>query len=157
MRGIRCVGLAVAVVSGLGLTASAASAKHAGAATSSATTRIVRLGPGRAQGTASLREPSGVILLAQISAARGIRAAVELTNADYAGPGVADITLATAPTKRDPSPSCRAHRGEEVCTQAIEWCPMTAARWRLNVTKQNGPATQVRIDFIIGPKPTSRA
>jgi hypothetical protein len=153
----RSVGLGAAAVSVFGLTASAADGELVRAIPDRATTQVVRLEPGRAQSTAWIREPSGVILLAQISAPRGVRAAVELTNADVAGPGVADITVATAPTRRDPSLSCRLHGGVNVCTQAIEWCPMTAATWRLHVTKQSGPAAQVRVDFIVGPKPQSRS
>jgi hypothetical protein len=85
-----------------------------------------------------------------------VHATVELTNADYAGPGVADITVGTAQTKRDPSLSCRLHGGVNVCTEAIEWCPMIAATWQLRVTKQSGPAAQIRVDFVVGPKPQTR-
>ena len=156
MRIFRCIGVAVAA-SVVGLTASAASGEHGRADPNRATARILRLGPGRAQRTAWLPEPYGVILLAEISAPRGVRASVELTNADYAGPGVADITIATAPTNRDPSPSCRLHGGVNVCTQAFEWCPMFAATWRLYVTKQSGPTALIRVNFVVGPKPQSRA
>jgi hypothetical protein len=149
------VGLAVAAASVVGLTASASSGERVHATPDRATTRILHLGLGRAQGTAWLREPSGVVLLARISAPRGVRASVELTNADYAGPGVADITVASTPTRW--STSCRLHGGVNVCTEAVEWCPMIAATWRLHVTKQSGPAAPIRVDFVVGPKPRSRS
>jgi hypothetical protein len=58
---------------------------------------------------------------------------------------------------RDPSLSCRLRGGVNVCTEAVEWCPMIAATWRLRATKQSGPAAQIQVDFVVGPKPQSRS
>jgi len=148
MRTARCVGVAVvAVASVVGLTAVSASAAHATAST----TRVLQLGAGRSQAITTLSEPDGVILLARISARRGVRAVVCATI-----PGTAGINVSTVPNaRRDPSLACRAHGGMNVCTQAEEWCPMPAATWRLRVEKQSGPAAQVRVDLMVGPNPRS--
>jgi hypothetical protein len=112
--------------------------------------RIVHLGPGQAQVRASLPEPDGVILLARVSAPRGIHVSVRLTDLN-----VASISFANTPSKRDPSLSCRAQGDTQVCTQAEEWCPMPAGNWRLRVTKPSGPGADVRVDFVVGPSPRS--
>jgi hypothetical protein len=103
---------------------------------------------GRAEASFTIRERSGVILLARVSARRGVRAYVDATI-----PGIAGVTIATVHNSRDPSLSCRLHGGMDVCTQAEQWCPMPAATWRLHVVKERGPAGPVLIDFVVGPKP----
>jgi hypothetical protein len=116
--------------------------------------RVVHLGPGQAQAAARLPEPDGVILLARVIAPRDAHVAVELTVSNVAGP-VAGIRFVNMPSKRDPSLSCRSQGDMQVCDQAEEWCPMPAGNWRLRVTKATGPAADVRVDFVVGPKPRS--
>ncbi len=119
-----------------------------------ASSRILHLGSGQAQVGARLPEPDGVILLARVTAPGDVRVSVELTVSNVAGP-VADIRFANTPSKRDPSLSCRAQGDTQICNQAEEWCPMPAGNWRLRVTKPAGPAADVRVDFVVGPKPRS--
>jgi hypothetical protein len=108
---------------------------------------LLRLGQGQAQATSSIREPKGVILLARISAPRGLRAYVNATI-----PGVAGVKIPTVASESDPSLSCQLNGGLSVCTQAMEWCPMPKATWTLHVVKQSGPAGLVRVDFVVGPR-----
>jgi hypothetical protein len=155
MRTARRVGFALAALCVPALIASAATGGQARAAHLPATARILRLGPGHVQAKAQVPEPDGVILLAQISTLRRVHVSVHLTDSNVAGPGVADITFANSPSKRDPSLSCAMKGDTKVCDQAEEWCPMPAATWQLRVTKHGGPAAQVRIDFTVGPEPQS--
>ena len=122
------------------------------AATRADSRATLRLRAGQAQGTLSIREPSGVILLARVSAQPDVRAFVDATI-----PGIAGVTIATVHNSHNPSLSCRLHGGLNVCTQAEQWCPMPAATWRLHVVKQSGPAGQVQIDFVVGPKPPAHS
>jgi hypothetical protein len=117
---------------------------------------ILHLGPGNVQATARLPEPDGVILLIRVTAPRDVHVSVSLAIANVAGP-VAGISFANTPNQRDPSLSCRAQGDTQVCNQAEEWCPMPAGNWRLRVTKPGGPAANVRVDFLVGPKPRSSA
>jgi hypothetical protein len=149
MQSVRCIALGLAATVVIALPASEAEGNRAGTVYEKpAAGGALNLGPGRAQGTLSVREPSGVILLARIAAPRGVRAFVNATI-----PGIAGVTISTVHNRRDPSLSCRLHGGVSVCTQAEQWCPMPAATWRLHVVKQSGPAGQVQIDFVVGPKP----
>jgi hypothetical protein len=116
--------------------------------------RILHLGPGQIQAKARILEPEGVILLARVAAPRDVHVSVQLSISTAAGP-VADTSIANIPSTRDPSLSCRAQGDTQVCTQAEEWCPMPAGNWRLRVTKAGGPAADVRVDFVVGPKPRS--
>jgi len=112
--------------------------------------RVLHLTQGNAQAEARLPEPDGVILLARVAAPRNVRVSIKLTDSDIAG-----ITFTNTPSKRDPSLSCRVQADTRVCGQAEEWCPMPAGTWRLRVTKATGPAADVRVDFVVGPKPRS--
>jgi hypothetical protein len=107
---------------------------------------------GHAEATFSLREPAGVVLLARISAPRGVRAFVNATI-----PGVAGVQMGTTPDRFGQNPTCAVHGQMNVCTEAVQWCPMPQATWRFRVAKVAGPAGAVRVDFIVGPAPHSRA
>ena len=107
---------------------------------------------GRASWSFDLKEPAGVVMLARVSSPRGVRALVSATI-----PGVAGVRFGT---RRNPGPlslSCRVHDGTSVCTQAVEWCPMPKARWRLRVTKLAGPPGEIRVDFVVAPRPAASA
>jgi hypothetical protein len=103
---------------------------------------------GPAQASFTMHEGSGVILLAQIAAPPGVRAFVDATN-PYGG--ATRITTVVAP--HDSSLVCRLRGGLEVCTQAMEACPMTEATWRFRVVKLSGPGGPVRVDFVVGARP----
>ena len=100
---------------------------------------------GRAQASFSVKEPAGVILLAQISVPHGARA---FMNATTFGGAVQVTTWGAGPGQ---SLSCTAHGGIDVCTQLIEPCPFGAAVWRLHVVKLSGPAGLVRVKLGFGP------
>ena len=114
-----------------------------------ATTVVRRLTAGRGETTFTLREPAGVVLLARVSAPRGVRAFVNATI-----PGLAGVPMGTTPDRFGQNPTCAVHGQLNVCTEAVEWCPMPQATWRFHVAKVAGPAGDVRVDFIVGPKPT---
>jgi hypothetical protein len=118
------------------------------AARLSATTAVRHLRSGHSAAAFSLREPAGVVLLARISAPRGVRAFV-----NAAIPGVAGVRFGTGHSPGPLSLSCAVHGARTVCTEAVEWCPMPKAAWRFHVTKSAGPAGDVRVDFVVGPKP----
>jgi len=120
------------------------------AARASATAAVRHLKAGRGDTTFSLREPAGVVLLARVSAARGVRAFVNATI-----PGLAGVPIGTTPDRFGRNPTCTVRGGMNVCTEAVEWCPMPQATWRFHITKSAGPAGDVRVDFIVGPKPHS--
>ena len=101
-----------------------------------------------------MHERGGVILLAQLSAPRGVRAYVDATIPGVAGVGISGVTIATMSGERGASPSCRLHGGVNTCTQPVEWCPMPEATWRLRVVKLSGPAGPLRVSFVVGPRPT---
>jgi hypothetical protein len=105
---------------------------------------------GRAQASFSIKEPAGVILLAQISVPHGARAFVAATNPTSPYGGTARI--ATASGRPDPSLACHTQRGLDVCVQAYEACPLGAAVWRLDVVKLSGPAGPIRVRFVVGPR-----
>ena len=117
----------------------------------SATTVVRHLAGGRGETRFSIREPAGVVLLARVSAPRGVRAFVNATI-----PGVAGVPMGTAPDRFGQNPACAVHGQVNVCTEAVEWCPTPQATWRFRVAKVAGPAGDVRVDFIVGPKPHSR-
>ena len=117
-----------------------------------ATTSAVRhLAAGRSETTFSLREPAGVILVARVSARRGVRAAVNATI-----PGLAAVPIVTTPDRYGRNPACSVHGAVNVCTTAVEWCPMPQATWHFRITKWTGPAGDVQVDFVVGPKPGTR-
>ena len=104
--------------------------------------------PGRGTWSFTLGEPAGVIVLARTSSPRGVRASVNATI-----PGVAGVQFGT---RRGPGPlslACALHGSTNVCTQAVEWCPMPQAKWRLSVTKLAGPGGEIRVDFVVATKP----
>jgi hypothetical protein len=117
---------------------------------SAATTAVRHLTAGRREMTFTMREPAGVILLARISAPRGVRAVVNATI-----PGLAGVPIGTTPDRFGRNPTCNVRGGMNVCTEAVEWCPMPQATWRLHLTKSAGPAGDVRVDFVVGPQPRS--
>ena len=104
---------------------------------------------GPAEASFAMHEPAGVILLAQISAPRGVRAVVDATN-----PFGGSARIATIADRRDPSRPCRLRGGVNVCTQAYEACPLVEATWRFHIVKLSGPAGPVRVDFIVGARPS---
>lgn len=106
-----------------------------------------RLASGRDVETFSLREPAGVILTARVTARRGVSVDVDATI-----PGLAGVFFGTA-TRFDRAPSCRLHGALKTCTQPVEWCPMPRATWHFRVVKTAGPPGEVRVDFVVGPKP----
>ena len=104
---------------------------------------------GPAQASFTMHEGSGVILLAQIAAPPGVRAFVDATN-PYGGA----TRITTVVARHDSSLVCRLRGGLEVCTQAMEACPMTEATWRFHVVKLSGPAGPVRVEFVVGARPS---
>lgn len=104
---------------------------------------------GHAEASFAMHEPAGVILLAQISAPRGVRAVVDATN-----PFGGSARIATIADRRDHSRPCRLRDGVNVCTQAYEACPLAEATWRFHIVKLSGPAGPVRVDFIVGARPS---
>lgn len=86
--------------------------------------------------------PAGVVLLTRISVAHGTQ-----VQASMIIPGVAGVVVDT----RDAAPDgCRSGRMRDVCVRVQEWCPMPAARWRVQIAKRSGPAGDVRVDFRVG-------
>jgi hypothetical protein len=116
----------------------------------SATPVVRHLRSGRGATTFRLREPAGVVLLARISSPRGVRAFVNATI-----PGVAGVRFGTGHSPGPLSLSCAVHGTRTVCTQAVQWCPMPKATWRFHIAKSAGPAGDLRVDFVVGPKPHS--
>jgi hypothetical protein len=111
------------------------------------TTRVFRLGPGRATRTFTLQEGSGVILRNQLTVRPGVRAFVKSRI-----PGVAGATVWTRPSRTHPS-ICRRHGQFNVCMQYEEWCPMPQATWHFRLVKLGGPAGLVRFDYVVGSPP----
>jgi hypothetical protein len=105
---------------------------------------------GRAQASFSIKEPAGVILLAQISVPHGTHAFVAASNPTSPYGGTARMT--TASVRPDPSLACHTQGGFDVCAQAYEACPLGAAVWRLHVVKLSGPAGPIRVRFVVGPR-----
>jgi hypothetical protein len=103
---------------------------------------------GHAQASFTMHERSGVILLAQIAARRGVRAFVDAVN-PYGGA----TRITTAGGQHDSSLACRLHGGLDVCTQNVEACPMLEATWRFHVVKLSGPSGPVRVEFVVGTRP----
>ena len=97
----------------------------------------------------TMHERSGIILLAQISVPRGVRAIVNATN-PYGG----TATITTAADRHNTSLSCHTRGSANVCTQAYEACPLIEATWQFHVVKLSGPAGPVRVDFIVGAPPS---
>ena len=122
------------------------------AARTPATTAVRHLTAGRRETKFSLREPAGVVLLARISAPRGVRAFVNATI-----PGLAGVPIGTTPDRFGRNPTCTVQGDMNVCTEAVQWCPMPHATWRFRIIKAGGPAGDVRVDFIVGPKPRNSA
>jgi hypothetical protein len=115
------------------------------------THRTFALGPGREWRWFTFRERSGVILLNRITVPAGSRVRV-----DARIPRLAGATVWSWPLEEDPSISCHAKDGRQVCTQAEEWCPMPAATWHFHLVKLSGPAGAVRFDFVVAPPPNKR-
>ncbi|MGH3050094.1 MAG: hypothetical protein ACRDLK_08040 [Gaiellaceae bacterium] len=119
-----------------------------GPAARAPTSRVLRLGPGRQVRRFTLREPSGVILLARITVPRGTHAFVD-ANVPHVG-GTRFRTAGRVPLR---SLACRRRGADEVCTQQQEWCPFPAAHWRMRLVQSSGPGGRVRVDFVVGPPP----
>ena len=147
-----CAATAAAAIAALTDVAGHSSARGDHAAPNRATTAERHLPAGRRETTFRLREPAGVVLLARISAPRGVRAVADATI-----PGIAGVLITTTRDRFGRNPACSVRGGINVCTEAVEWCPMPQATWSFSVTKWGGPAGDVRVDFIVGPKPHSRA
>ena len=143
--------LAAAAVSTLTLDGGRSPDRRAHTGRAAATSAVRRLAAGRGETTFTMREPAGVVLLARVSAPRGVRAYVNATI-----PGVAGVPMGTTPDRFAQNPTCAIRGRLNVCTEAVEWCPMPQATWRFHVAKAAGPAGEVRVDFIVGPKPPSR-
>lgn len=112
------------------------------------TTRTFRLSAGRTARTFTFRERSGVILINQLTVARGVRAFV-----DAQIPSVAGAEVWSWPARNRPSASCRLDGSFVVCTQSEEWCPMPQAIWHLRLVKLSGPAGPVRFHFVVAAPP----
>ena len=110
------LGLVAAATNGFGMIA-------ASVPTTPAQSVLLHLGPGRAQATSSMPEPKGVTVMASISAPRGID-----VSADANIVGTANVEITTV-RGAGSALSCRTHGSENVCTEALEWCPMPAASW----------------------------
>jgi hypothetical protein len=149
--------LAAAVVGALATAAhppaagSVAARVSTGGVGNSRTSRAFVLPAGQSQRRFSMREPAGVILLTRITVPHGVHATVDARIPHLAGAGVS-----TATSRVDPALSCRRSGGDDVCTQAQEWCPMPAARWRMHLVKTGGPAGRIRVDFVVGQPPAGR-
>jgi hypothetical protein len=141
---------AAATALSLALAGGGSTGRHDGHGVLARTGTERALGAGRDSWSFKRSEPAGVIVLARIATPRGVRASVDATI-----PGVAGVRFGT---RRGPGPlslSCVARGATNVCTQAVEWCPMPKATWRFNVTKLAGPPGQVRVDFVVAPRPSS--
>lgn len=115
------------------------------------TSRTFHLGPGSEVRWFTLRERGGVILLNRLTVPRGVRAVV-----DARIPHLAGARVISWPDRNDPSLSCRAKGGYQVCTQSEEWCPMPQATWHFHLVKLSGPAGPVRFDYLVAPPPRQR-
>jgi hypothetical protein len=93
-------------------------------------------------------EPPGVIRLLRLTVRRGTRARL---TADIQG--VAGISI-FAPRSTLPAETCHGAGSVDVCTQAVEACPMPPATWRFRLNKLEGPAGVVRLEFVVGPTST---
>jgi hypothetical protein len=101
------------------------------------TPRAVALPAGAAARAFLVSEPRGVVRVLRLTVPHGLR--VSLT-ARIAGAGVG-IATQTA--------DCRRRGAVDVCDQAVEWCPLPAAVWRLRVRKSYGPAARVVVAFLV--------
>jgi hypothetical protein len=99
--------------------------------------RTVHIGVGAADVRFLMSEPPGVILLLRLTVPLGMR-----VSATGYIPSVASVVVSSA--------LCRRRGSLDVCTQAVEWCPMPAAAWRFRLRKLGGPAGRVRLDFVVG-------
>lgn len=108
-----------------------------------ASAAVVRVESGATQRAFSMREPAGVVLLARIVVPHGTVASVRATI-----PGVAGVSVGTSAAS-GPN-TCHRTSAVDVCTQAQEWCPMPAARWRVTLYKRSGPPGVIRFVFRVG-------
>ncbi|MGH2859087.1 MAG: hypothetical protein ACRDMJ_16555, partial [Solirubrobacteraceae bacterium] len=114
--------------------------------------RTITLPAGRTVGRLAVREGAGAVRLLRVTVRRGTRARVVGVIA-----GVAGVSISSPGQARDPSETCRRDRRDEVCTQAVEACPLPAATWQFTVHKRAGPAGELRLDFIVARRPLERA
>lgn len=91
-------------------------------------------------------EPPGVIRLLRLTVSRRTRARL---TADIQG--VAGVSI-FAPRSTLASENCHRAGSVDVCTQAVEACPMPAATWRFRLNKLAGPAGVIGLEFVVGPR-----
>lgn len=108
-------------------------------------TRTVSVAAGVTVKRFGLAESAGTVRLLRVVARLGTRLTITATI-----PHTATVSIAAPRPRRDPSESCRQRGRFEVCTQAVEACPMPSATWRVSLHKLAGPAGQVRLEFIVG-------
>ncbi|MGH2875272.1 MAG: hypothetical protein ACRDNJ_10160 [Solirubrobacteraceae bacterium] len=92
-----------------------------------------------------LSEPAGAVRLLRLVAPQRTRVKITATI-----PGIASVSIAAPRPSSDPSESCRQRGRVELCTQAVEACPMPPATWRVRLRKLAGPAAKLRFEFIVG-------
>jgi hypothetical protein len=109
---------------------------------------LLRFRAGRRSLSFRLREPAGVILLYRISAP------VHVQVRGFVQVPAVTVPLRIATRRIGPSSSCTNDGARVVCTVGEEWCPMPAATWSFHVDKLNGPASEVRLSFRVGPPPS---
>lgn len=105
--------------------------------------RSIRVLSGETMQRFDVAEPAGVIRLLRVSVPHGTHA--ELTGAISR---VAGVTISTAHSAI-PSESCHRRGPVDICTEAVEACPMPAATWHFWLRKLDGPAGEIRLEFLI--------
>jgi hypothetical protein len=104
---------------------------------------VVRLPAGPARRVIEVERPQGVVLRTRLTVRSGVRASVLAEIPGVAGVGVRSW--------RFPGTTCARSAAAVVCDQSQEPCPMPAARWRVTIVKQRGPAGLVSFVFRVGP------
>jgi hypothetical protein len=99
--------------------------------------RAVALGAGPAARRFLISEPAGVVRRLRLTVPHGVRVALT-ARIPSAGVGVATWRA-----------SCRRRGAVDVCDQAVEWCPLPAAVWRIRVRKDGGPPARVVVAFVV--------
>ena len=93
-------------------------------------------------------EHAGVIRLLRVIAPAGT-----LVKVTGVIPGVAGVSVSLPLHSRAAPPeTCSRHGGTVGCTVAEEACPMPEATWHFKVRKTAGPASRIRVDFVVGPE-----
>lgn len=100
----------------------------------------MRVGSGRQEARFTVTRPAGVVLLLRLTAP--IRTRAQMVGSI---PALAGVSVDTARIG-----DCRPSGGSEICTVAVEGCPLPAASWSFSLHKISGPAGIISLRFRVG-------